>query len=176
MLDQEIRPMPLAQANAAAGPSKDAPGLSIQEDVPVAADALWAVLGDFGGLVAWNPFVSGCETYYEGERLFRIVETSEGIRIWERADVLDSVRRRLVYTIVSSDPARPFAGRVTTILIDQLNDTQARITWSAQQRGVDFGPEQADALRAGFHARVNALVSAAMHLQSERPMQLKESR
>ena len=135
--------------------------MSIHADVAVTADALWAILEDFGGLVAWNPFVAGCETFCEGGQLFRIVETSEGVRIWERADVLDSRRRRLVYTIVSSDPARPFVGRVATTLIDRINDTEARITWSAQQKRINFAPEQADALCAGFRARINALVSAA---------------
>jgi hypothetical protein len=155
--------MPLTRANATDSSSMDGPGLSIHEDVAVAADALWAILKDFGGLVAWNPFVAGCETFCEGGQLFRIVETSEGVRIWERADVLDSRRRRLVYTIVSSDPARPFVGRVATILIDRINDTEARITWSAQQKGINFAPEQVDALCAGFRARINALVSAASH-------------
>ena len=138
--------------------------MSIHEDVAVAADALWAILKDFGGLVAWNPFVARCETFCEGGQLFRIVETFEGVRIWERADVIDSRRRKLVYTIVSSDPARPFVGRVTTILLDRINDPEARITWSAQQRGINFAPEQAEALCAGFRARINALVSATAHV------------
>ena len=155
--------MPLTRANATDDPSMDGPGLSMHEDVAVAADALWEILGDFGALVAWNPFVAGCETFCEGGQLFRIVETSEGVRIWERADVLDSRLRKLVYTIVSSDPARPFVGRVATILIDRINDTEARVTWSAQQRGITFAPEQANALRAGFRARIRALVSAAAH-------------
>ena len=156
--------MPLTRANATDDPSMDVPGLSIHEDVAVAADALWEILGDFGGLVTRNPFVAGCETYCEGGQLFRIVETSEGVRTWERADVLDSRRRKLVYTIVSSDPARPFVGRVATILIDRINDTEARITWSAQQRGITFAPERTDALCTGFRARIKALVSAAAHL------------
>jgi hypothetical protein len=156
--------MPLTRANAADVPSMDGPGLSIHEDVAVAADALWEILGDFGGLVAWNPFVAGCETFCEGGQLFRIVATADGVRICERADVVDGRRRKLVYTIVSSDPARPFVGRVATILIDRINDINARITWSVQQRGITFAPEQADALCAGFRARIKALVSAAAHL------------
>ena len=156
--------MPLTRANATDDPSPDGSGLAIHEDVAVAADALWAILGDFGGLLAWNPFVAGCEVFSEGEHLFRIVETSEGVKICERADVLDSMQRKLVYTIVSSDPVRPLVGRVASILIDRINDTEARITWSVQQRGITFAPEQADALRAGFRARIKALALAAAHL------------
>jgi hypothetical protein len=49
--------MPLTRANATDDPWMDVRGLSIHEDVAVAADTLWEILGDFGGLVAWNPFV-----------------------------------------------------------------------------------------------------------------------
>ena len=153
--------MPGTRTNAADGARVDEPGLSIREDVAVAADALWAILKDFGGLVAWNPFVTACETFRDGGKLLRIVETSEGVRLCERADLLDSRRRKLVYTVLSSDPARPSVGRVATILIDRINDAEARITWSLQQKGFNFAPEQADTLGAGIRARIKALASAA---------------
>jgi hypothetical protein len=153
--------MPLTRANADGEAPAAGSGLSIHEDVAVSADALWAILRDFGGLVAWNPFVAGCKTFFDGGQMFRVVETSDGVRILERADVLDGGLRKLAYTIISSDPVRPFVGRMTTILIDPITDTRSRITWSAEQKGISLEPEQMDALTGAFRARINALVTAA---------------
>ena len=113
--------MALTRANITDGPSMDGSKLSIHEDVAVAADAPCEVLGHFGGLLAWNPFVAECEIFCEG-------------------------------------------GQLATVHIDRINDAEAPITWSAQQRGITSATGQTDPLCAGFRARIKALVSAVAHL------------
>lgn len=130
--------------------------IAVTRDVDHPASAIWSVLSAFDDL-ACNPFVQQCSVDGQGRELRRIVTTPDGTRIVEKLTELDSAARVLRYTIMASEPARPFVGRMITIQVDVVN-TGTRILWSAVP-GLEEVLDE-NAIKQGFNARLDALIHA----------------
>jgi hypothetical protein len=62
------------------------------------ADALWALIGDFGGLHRWHPDVRQLDLSWEGR--IRTLHFNDGSRAVERLEARNEEARRYVYTLV----------------------------------------------------------------------------
>ena len=77
-------------------------------DIERPADAVWAVVSDFGGIVSWMPGIDSCRV--EGDR--RILETM-GMTITEALVSSDDDARVLTYSIVDGAPVERHQAVVT---------------------------------------------------------------
>jgi mxaD protein len=84
-------------------------------------DAVWAVVGDFGGLAGWMPGVETCRT--DGDT--RVIGML-GIEIAERLLARDDAARVLRYTI--SDGPLPIESHEVAITVHD-DGGASRVTW-----------------------------------------------
>lgn len=89
-----------------------------------AADAVWEVVADFGGLAAWMPGVESCRLDGD-ERVLGIM----GMEVRERLLQCDADARVLVYGI--SGGSVPVEHHKVTITVHP-NGGGSRVTWDAE--------------------------------------------
>jgi uncharacterized membrane protein len=77
-------------------------------DIDAPADAVWAVVGDFGGVAGWMPGLDGCRV--EGDD--RILDTM-GMTITERLLAKDDSGRSLTYSVVDGAPVEGHRAVIT---------------------------------------------------------------
>ena len=119
------------------------------------ADAVWAIVGDYGGLKAWSRAVQQCELEGSGVGGHRVLTTAAG-RIRERLDAWDPAARRLVYTPVSGS-SLPVRDLQASITVTPTGPAGSRVDWRIE--GEPLGPtaEVAAQLRARYQARLEEL-------------------
>ncbi len=99
-----------------------------QIDINGAADDVWALVGDFGGIAEWMPGVESCRV--EGED--RILETM-GMTITERLVAKDDAARAITYSVVDGAPVDSHRAVIT---VTPAGDT-SHVTWE-----VDATPDE----------------------------------
>ena len=92
-------------------------------DIAAPADAVWAVIGDFGGIGDWMPGIESCRV--EGEN--RILDTM-GMEITERLVAKDDAGRALTYSIVEGAPVESHQGVVTV----RPTGEASHVTWEVE--------------------------------------------
>jgi uncharacterized membrane protein len=92
-------------------------------DIAAPADAVWAVIGDFGGIGDWMPGIESCRV--EGEN--RILDTM-GMEITERLVAKDDAGRALTYSIVEGAPVESHQGVVTVRPAGEAS----HVTWEVE--------------------------------------------
>jgi carbon monoxide dehydrogenase subunit G len=93
--------------------------------------AVWALIGDFGGIGKWMPGIESCVV--DGED--RILKTM-GIEITERLERRDEEERTLTYRIVGGAPV---ANHEATIAV--LGDGEgSRVTWDVEIEPDEMAP------------------------------------
>lgn len=70
----------------------------VERPLAYPADALWALIGDFGGLHRWHPQVRQLDLSWEGR--IRTLHFTDGSRAVERLEARSEEARRYVYTLV----------------------------------------------------------------------------
>lgn len=100
------------------------PAAAVTRDLDVSADALWAVLEDFGNC-SWMP--AGTEVKLEGEGvgMTRVV----GGAIREQLQSLDSAARTLTYKIHDEGAPFPATDYLATVSVEG-DGKSAQLTWS----------------------------------------------
>jgi carbon monoxide dehydrogenase subunit G len=113
-------------------------------DIDKSADDVWAVIGDFGGVVGWMPGIESCRV--EGEN--RILRTM-GMTITERLVSKDDAVRALTYSIADGAPVESHEAVIT---VTPTGDT-SHVTWV-----VDATPdEMADLMATIYQQALDAL-------------------
>lgn len=113
-------------------------------DIDAPADAVWAVIGDFGGIGDWMPGVESCRV--EGED--RILATM-GMEITERLVSKDDEGRVLTYSISSGAPVETHQAAIT---VHPAGET-SKVTWD-----VDATPdEMAEVMASIYQQSLEAL-------------------
>ncbi len=113
-------------------------------DVNGSADAVWAVIGDFGGIGGWMPGIDSCRV--EGDD--RILETM-GMTITERLVNKDDAGRALTYAITDGAPVELHQAVIT---VTPTGDT-SQVTWV-----VEATPdEMADLMTTVYQGALDAL-------------------
>jgi carbon monoxide dehydrogenase subunit G len=92
-------------------------------DISRPADAVWAVVGDFGGIAAWMPGLESC--HVDGDdRILKMM----GIEVTERLERRDGDERVLVYGIVGGAPV---GNHRATITVVPAGD-DCHVTWDVE--------------------------------------------
>lgn len=113
-------------------------------DVEGTADAVWAVIGDFGGIGTWMPGIESCRV--EGDD--RILETM-GMTITERLVSRDDAARALTYSIADGAPVESHQAVITVTPAGN----GSHVTWE-----VDATPdEMADLMATIYQQALEAL-------------------
>jgi len=92
-------------------------------DIPMPADEVWAVAGDFEGIGQWMPGIESCVIVGDD----RILEML-GLRITERLESRDEEERKLVYGIVGGVPV---GNHRATITVHDTGGT-SRVVWEVE--------------------------------------------
>jgi uncharacterized membrane protein len=92
-------------------------------DINGSADAVWALVGDFGGIGVWMPGIDTCRV--EGEN--RILDTM-GMTITERLVKKDDAGRAITYTIADGAPVESHEAVIT---VTPVGDS-SHVTWDVE--------------------------------------------
>jgi hypothetical protein len=77
-------------------------------ELAAAPDAVWSLIGDFGG--SWHPLNARIAVTGTGIGQLRTIETLDGREIVERLDVIDNARRLFRYTNIAGMPVAHYTG------------------------------------------------------------------
>ncbi len=101
--------------------------VKVERPLAYPADALWALIGDFGGLHRWHPEVRQLDLSWEGR--IRTLHFIDGTRAVERLEARNEEARRYVYTLV--DGVLPVADcRASLEVLEQAHG--CLVVWSAE--------------------------------------------
>ncbi|MFD8424130.1 SRPBCC family protein [Streptomyces sp. NPDC059466] len=132
-------------------------------DVPASPDRVWQLIGGFGSLPDWLPYIPAGELG-EGGRV-RSLTNEEGGVIVERLEAFDHQARTYSYSILQAP--FPVTGYLSTLTVHETSrqDT-ARVEWSGSFTPDGIGDDEAVALFHGIYtdglaALHRTLVSAA---------------
>jgi carbon monoxide dehydrogenase subunit G len=107
-------------------------------DIDASPDAVWAVVGDFGGLDSWMAGVDACDV--EGD--VRTVHTM-GMQIKEKLVARDDATRSITYSITEGAPAE---SHEATITVADGADGGSHVTWD-----VSVAPDEMAELFGGIY-------------------------
>jgi hypothetical protein len=98
-------------------------------DLPVTADRIWALIGGFGSLPDWLPYIPRSELS-EGGRVRRLAGR-DGATIVERLITFDHSGRSYSYAILQSP--FPVTDYLSTLRVEESDDGNgSRVEWSGR--------------------------------------------
>ncbi|MFF0386526.1 SRPBCC family protein [Streptomyces sp. NPDC004286] len=117
-------------------------------DVPHTPEHVWRLIGGFGSLPDWLPYIPG-STLSEGGRV-RTLTNAEGGVIVERLTAFDEEARSYTYAILRAP--FPVTGYLSTLTVRELPDPgTARVEWSGTFTPAGATEEEAVALFHGIY-------------------------
>ena len=106
-------------------------------DIDKPADAVWSVVGDFGGIATWMPGVESCVVDGD-DRVLKIM----GLDVIERLERRDDDERVIVYGIVGGVPV---GNHKATISVTDTGDG-SHVTWD-----VEVDPDEMTEMMQGIY-------------------------
>ncbi|MGW3159507.1 SRPBCC family protein [Streptomyces sp. NPDC001089] len=117
-------------------------------DVPASPDRVWQLIGGFGSLPDWLPYIPTSELG-EGGRV-RTLTSEEGGVIVERLEAFDQRARTYSYSILRAP--FPVTGYVSTLTVHETGRRDsARVEWSGSFTPDGTGDAEAVALFHGIY-------------------------
>jgi hypothetical protein len=101
-------------------------------DISASPDAVWALVGDFGGLDGWMAGVDACDL--DGD--VRTVHTM-GMAIQELLVAHDDADRSITYSIVDGAPCEAHSA---TVHVSPGSDGGSHVTWEVSVEPDDAAP------------------------------------
>lgn len=118
-------------------------------ELPVPADRVWQLIGGFGSLPDWLPYIPTSEAS-EGGRV-RTLTNEDGGVIVERLEAFDAAARSYSYSILQAP--FPVTGYLSTIAVHAGEDPgSARVEWSGTFTPDGIGDDEATGLFQGIYA------------------------
>lgn len=115
-------------------------------DIPVPADQVWQLIGGFGSLPDWLPYIPKSELS-EGGRVRRLA-TPDGATIVERLVAFDQAARSYSYAILQAP--FPVTNYLSTLRVKEASGGNgSHVEWSGQFRPNGVSEEQASRLFSG---------------------------
>jgi hypothetical protein len=102
---------------------------SLTASSTLAPDALWKKVGDFCGIAAWHPAISGCKLTDNGKRRILTLKDGGGV-IVEKLIKRDDAHHSYSYKIISSP--LPVADYHSTISVTSGKDGGSDFKWSGK--------------------------------------------
>jgi len=124
------------------------PKVSMSTVVPVPANQVWQLIGNFNAMPQWHPAVKTSEQQGEGVGATRTMTLPDGSKIVEKLEAHDDGSRSLTYTIL--DSPLPVADYHSTITVRDKNG-QAEIEWSGNFDPKGVPPDQATQVVQGIY-------------------------
>lgn len=134
--------------------------VKVSEQVAASADAVWELLGDFGGLQKLVPTITSLELEGDGVGAVRIVRMGDGPPICERLESFDAQARTLQYSITEAGPL-PLANYLATIVVSEEGDG-CRVDWSGTFDAAGASADDASALVQGIYTGGISAVRGAL--------------
>lgn len=124
-------------------------------DLPVPAQAVWAVIGGFNALPSWHPAVAASELSEAAGGKVRTLSLKGGGSIEERLEQADDGARRYSYSIVASP--LPVSDYLSTLSVKDTG-SGCTVEWSGEFKP-DGAPETAavDTVRQIYEAGLGNL-------------------
>lgn len=117
-------------------------------DLPVPAEQVWALIGGFGSLPDWLPFIPQSELS-EGGRVRRLA-TPDGATIVERLMAFDHPSRSYSYAILESP--FPVTDYLSTLRVKDVDGGEGtRVEWSGRFTPVGVRDDEASSLFRGIY-------------------------
>jgi carbon monoxide dehydrogenase subunit G len=101
----------------------------IQENYESSADAVWKLLGDFGGIADWMPGIESCEVSGEGVGAVRKIAMPGGANVEETLEAHDEGARSLSYSI--GEGPLPVQDYLATITVNE-EGSGCSVDWTAK--------------------------------------------
>lgn len=108
--------------------------------IDTSADAIWQLIGDFGGAGQYLVGVVGCTVEGEGIGAQRTLTYVDGSMIVERLAALDAAVQRISYALLTDTP---FGNCLTTMSVRNLGPSQAELMWTSSFRPVGIPAREA---------------------------------
>ncbi|MFQ5761036.1 MAG: SRPBCC family protein [Acidiferrobacterales bacterium] len=122
--------------------------VNMKTQVPVSADKLWELIGQFNGVPNWHPAVEKSELEEDGK--VRRLTLVGGGSIVERLEQIDDNEHLYRYSILESP--LPVADYVAEIRVHQNEDgTGSTIEWSSEFKPKDVSVQQATEVIQGIY-------------------------
>ena len=113
---------------------------SVSKTVPASPERVWELIGGFGSLPDWLPFITE-STLAEGGRVRRL-KSSDGGEITERLVAFSETEHSYSYTILRAP--FPVAGYIATLRVHPVagQDNLAEVQWSGRFTPTGAATEQ----------------------------------
>jgi hypothetical protein len=121
-------------------------------DFEISADALWAVVRDFGE-VSWLPGDPDFESEGEGVGMIRTIRTPPLPTVREQLDAIDEDGRAIHYRVIEGNPM-PVRDYKATMKVVDLGDGHSRLEWSSTWEPEGVSEEQARTVVEGMYTGV----------------------
>jgi len=118
--------------------------------VAAAADAVFAVIGDFAGLER-NEMIKDFTVTGSGVGAVRSIVLANGGVIEERLEQYDAQARSFTYAIINEQTALPVAKYSATVVVTPLDAHSARIHWAGTFEPVGISDAQAETVLGGIY-------------------------
>jgi carbon monoxide dehydrogenase subunit G len=125
----------------------------VAREVDAPADAIWALLADFGAPQVLARTIEACELHGHGVGAVRVI-SARGLSIHERLLELDEAKLRMRYEILDSGdmPAVGMTAYLSTVQLRPISADRTHIDWSCEG-AVDGPPEAVQAQVAALYAQ-----------------------
>ncbi len=128
-------------------------------DLPVPADRVWSLIGGFGSLPDWLPYIPHSQLM-EGGRVRRLA-TPDGSVIVERLIAFDHVGRSYTYAILEAP--FPVVDYLSTLSVGELPDKSgSRVEWLGRFRPVGVSDGNASSLFRDIYEKGLADLAAVL--------------
>jgi uncharacterized membrane protein len=131
---------------------------SASVEIPASASEVWRLIGGFGSLPDWLPYIPKSELH-EGGRV-RHLANSDGGLIVERLMAFDEAGRSYSYYILQSPI--PQQGYLSTLRVRETGDGQrSRVEWSGEFQPAGVSDAEVSKLFQGIYE--DGLAALRMH-------------
>jgi hypothetical protein len=129
-------------------------------DFEIPADALWAVVSDFGE-VSWLPGDPDFESEGEGVGTIRTIRTPPLPTVREQLDAIDEPGRAIHYRVIEGMPM-PVSDYKATMRVVDLGEGRSRLEWSSTWEPDGVTEAQALESIAGMYTGVLGAMKATL--------------
>jgi carbon monoxide dehydrogenase subunit G len=103
--------------------------VSVRDTIEAPAGQVWQRVSSFDSIHTWFPPATDTTVRGEGLGAVRTLHMNDGSEINEQLESIDDDTYTLTYTIV--DEETPFQDYLSTIRVESVGDSAAKLTWSA---------------------------------------------
>jgi hypothetical protein len=123
----------------------------VTEELDIAAEKVWALVRDFGGIRKWvGDMVQGLELEGEGVGAIRTISLPGNAQLQEQLTAHDDEERSFSYAIIGKSPL-PVDDYLATFKLVETGDNACRIEWSSTFEPKGVSDAQAKPMIEGIY-------------------------